>query len=732
MAMTDISRRTLLKGTGAALAMGSVSALTFNEWQQQEAHAAENTGNIVQKPSLCNACSNKCGFMATVKDGRLWTLKGLKDHPKSGGHLCGRGHGFAQLAYAEERVTEPLKRRDDGTFEAISWDQAMTEIGEKTKSIIAQYGPTAVSIVNDPRPSGKEYAKYFINSLGSSNIYTHGTSCDLSLASGYTEVIGAASFGADLGNAKMVVYIGRSFADGITPSGVMGIADAAEKGTKIVIVDPRLNSTGVFADQWIPIIPGTDLALLLAVAHVIISEDLYNHTFIEEQTSDFDKWAQVVTEYSPKWAQEITGVSAEVITTLAHDLAAAAPAAVIDASWHAAFGSCYFNSSDTARAVAMVNALLGNYNQKGGALMTGSPSAGAVDKTLFATPAAPKIARNDKKDYPLAQSGRGTALKVLEDAYDGVGHAAFFYNSNAMFGYSNPDAWAEGMKKVDLKVSIEVQMSETAMQCDYVLPECSYLERVELPEWIGGKKWFVGLRSQVLEVIHPNTKPCDEIFNLLMKACGTEDKYLHSAADLGRAQVEALGLNYDSLAEKGILPVDGSKFTYGSAPTWKTTTGKLQFYSAAYEAAGLDPLVRWVPPKIMPKQGEFRLVGGKQNIHSHTMTVNVAPLNAISREYDLERVWINADVAAEYGIKTGDLVEISNELATHQVHAFVTQRVRRECLFIPMHYGGKSPYLTNSYHYGLPINDYISFDTEPGTGANMNQENAVTLKKVNA
>ena len=219
---------------------------SLGAWQAEAAHA-EGSYERKEGASLCNGCSSKCGLVATTLGGQLFTLRGSDVHPYAKGTICGRGHGVAQIAYSDERLTQPMRRAADGSFEAIDWDTAFSEIGAKVKDILAKNGPEALAIVQDPRPSGKEYSKRFINALGSANIYTHGAACNSSKEAGFAQTIGTGNCAVDFGNSKMVVFIGRSYGDGIRPSSVQSLAAAADKGTRIVIVDPRLNNSGIFA-----------------------------------------------------------------------------------------------------------------------------------------------------------------------------------------------------------------------------------------------------------------------------------------------------------------------------------------------------------------------------------------------------------------------------------------------------------------------------------------------------
>lgn len=726
-----LSRRRFLQITGASAALASVGTLSFSKWSTEAAYAATPASDG-RAPTLCNGCSNKCGLWINTKNGRITTVEGIEDHPFSKGTVCARGHGFAQFTYAKDRITEPLKKMDDGSFQAISWEQAFSEIGQQVKDIKSKYGAESIAFIRDPRPNVNYYGQRFINALGSANWYTHGASCNLSLTAGYNSVLGN-SFSTDNGNAKMLMFIGRSYADGIRPSAVKGLADLAEsKKAKIVMVDPRYNSSCRFADQWVPILPGNDLAFVLGMCNVLITENLYNHDFVDQYVTGFDEFKAEVAKFTPDWASKKCGVPAETIATLAREMAKAAPAAAIEPSWRAAFGCAHKNSFETARAVAAFNALLGNFGQKGGALMTGSPSLGKLDATKFPAVPKPEGKRVGDAEYPLTVAGMGSAVAALDAAMKGKLHAFFFCQSNAAKGYAQPKKWAEGLEKTDLVVTIDVQMSETCMLSDYVLPECGYLERMEVPELLGGKTYAVALRAPAVEIVHPNTKPLEDIIGGLAKACDV-DKYFNFTIDeLVKAQLDSINVSMDDLLKKGVVPLEGSTFAYGQVPKFGTTSGKIELTSEKVGKAGLNPTITWIEPKAQPASDEFYFVGGKQSIHCHTQSVNIGSLINVSKTYNLERLWINADDAAKLGISEGDTVEISSSEHTGKVGAHVTELLRPGVVYTPTHYGCTSPYLTNAYGYGICMPDFVPFDMEPGTGATMSEEVTVKIRKVGA
>lgn len=733
MSENAITRRSFLAGAaGVATLTAGAGYLSFDAWGRAYADDTASKGETALVHTLCNACSTKCGFTAYVVDGRLTKLIGDADHPYAQGKLCARGYGYSQIAYSPDRLTDPLKKNDKGAFEAISWDQAYREIADKVKQIKGDDGAQALAIVQDPRPSGKYYSKRFMNALGSANVYTHGAACNLAKESGMTQAIGAGSYASDVANSKMTMFIGRSYADAIRPSSVRELQQAHENGAHIVLVDPRCNNSRVFADEWIPINPGTDLALVLAMSNVLITRGRYDKKFVAVHGVGFDEWAAAVADYTPQWAEGVTGIPADTIDRLAVEFAQAAPAASIEPSWRGAFGCSYQNSGETARAICLFNTLLGCWNQKGGALLTPSVSAGSLDKDMFPPVAKPEAKIMGAEEYPLALTSMGTNLYAAKMAKEGKIKGMFFYNSNMAAGYSNTKYLSEVLSKLDLCVAIDVQMSETAMLADYVLPDTSYLERTELPEFIGGVVPSVALRSQAIDKVHPSTKPVDEIFSELAHACGVGDSFKFGVEDLADAQLKSVGLSLDALRQTGTASFPAKAFAYGSTPKWKTPTGKVQFTSEACKEAGLSASPVWVEPLTMPVGNDFRLIGGKQAIHSHTQTANIEDLMQITKDYDLTRVWMNADKAAELGIADGDEVEISNDQHTGRCHVKVTQRINPTALYMPSHYGCSSPDQHTAYEVGLRQMDFVPFHLEPAYGAAMTQEALVTVKKVGA
>ena len=199
------------------------------------------------------------------------------------------------------------------------------------------------------------------------------------------------------------------------------------------------------------------------------------------------------------------------------------------------------------------------------------------------------------------------------------------------------------------------------------------------------------------------------------------------------AQLQTVGLSLAELQKKGTIAFPEKEYSYGKTPEWKTPTKKVQFASEACVAAGLPAGPAWLEPKVMPKEGEFRLVGGKQAIHTHTQTANIEPLMAITKQYGLDRIWMNADKAAEMGIEDGDLVEVSSSEHTGTTRVKVTQRI--EPGSIPIRRATTdAPPPTSTPPTAWACVRWTSFPSirAAHTGSAMTQEVVVTVKKAGA
>lgn len=720
--MSDgISRRSFLKLSLAAGALASAGTLpSFGQWQQ--ARAAEKDESRVV-PSICEMCGVKCGIMVTVLDGRVVKIDGQPQHPFSNGKLCARGNAGMRTLYDPDRLKQPLKRVGEGKFEPISWEKAYSEIGAKLRQLKDQYGPETLVWATHPE-SIYPLEQHWNSAFGSPNLTGHAPTCYSSRNVGYVPTYGGLP-SVDYGNVKYLITPGRNLIEGIHNAQVQKIVAAKANGAKLIALDPRMSNYAAWADEWLPIRAGTDGAFFLALTNVIIAEKLYDEAFVKERTAGFDELKAAVAQYTPGWAATITDIPSDTITRIARELAAAKPAAVIDPSWHAGTAGMYHNSVQGSRASACLNALLGNLGAKGGLVFSPAVKLGSPAGLLGPRPPEIKAGRWDGAGgdkWPLAK-GLGLIHTLPEKIERGEPYpikAVIVNHLNPVRSCPDSKRFIQALKKLDLVVAIDIQMSDTAYHAHYVLPESCYLERSDVVQVAGST---VALRQPAVQPLG-DTKDGSEILAGLALACGIGSNFGFNLDQYNDALLGPLGVSRERLRKEGAVKVDSRAPDYTKL---KTPSGKIELFSELIKKADGSPVPVWVPPLVQPKQGQFQLLHGHVAVHTHTTTENNAYLKALMPENEL---WINAAPAKALGIKSGDLVEVKSEVGAVRLKAKVTEAIRPDAVFMAHGFGGLSPIKKLAYKKGANHSELVPIRTAELSGAAAQCEVVVTVGKV--
>lgn len=737
MKKKGLTRRKFLIGTSAGgAALLAAPYLDFKSWATKEKAA----GEVKVTPTLCDACGNWCGINVYTKGGRIWKAEG---NPKAGnnqGRMCAKGHGFLHEVYNPDRIRSPLKRVGPNKFEKISWEQAYKEIGEKLLAIKEKHGPESIFWLSHPQANIK-LSQRFLTALGSPNQFSHASTCFLPRNMGWWLTIGKTKPSHDFENTRYILLIGRNPAAGLNLGQLRGMVKGRDGGAKIVVVDPRYSEAASLAHQWIRVRPGTDLALMLAVAHVMIKEDIYQKDFVEKYTEGFEEFAEEVKKFTPEWAEQKTTVPKEVIIQLAREMALAAPRALIHRGYHGAMGTQYKNSLQLVRSVACVNGLLGNFNQLGGLFYSPKPKLGKLDKAVHPTP--PKVkgpmadGSTDPDRYPLTPKGLGLTHAIPELAIRGILKAGFVYHTNPLRTCPNPKRVIEGYKKLDLLIGFDYVISETATICDYILPESFYLERddvVHTNHSIKSKQ--VAIRQPVVKPLY-DTKPLAQIIVELAPHLGIGEYFKFTLDEWNRAALAPLGVSLEQLKKEGVIDL-GDQWKPGG-PVFFTYSGKLEFVSSVMKDFGFPAIPTWEEPLVMPDPKDphsFRLIHGKQAHHTHTRTCNQPYLMEITTINDWGRIWIHPDRAKALRVKDGECLTISSSVGKGRVRAKVTEGVHPDCVFLPSAYGVFSRNMkfakTNGqggFGYGISYNDFLPTYFDPVLGHTMTNEVVVRVEK---
>jgi len=316
-------------------------------------------------------CPDTCAMLVSVRGGRAVEVRGDPGHPFTRGGLCVKVNNYVDKAYSPDRVLYPMRRtgpKGSGQFSRVSWEEALDEIAGRFRSAIAGHGPETVMPVSylgtEGILNGLNVGDPFFNKLGAT--ITERTYCDSGACTAYTMTIGATA-GVDPESLVHSRYILIWACNMISTNLHLWpfVAEAQRRGAKVVVIDPVRHRTAAHADWYIPIRPGTDGALALAMMNVIIGEGLTDEAYVRDHTVGYEELAGRVKDYTPEWAAEQTGIPAGDIRTLAREYATTQPSMIrigVAIERHAGGGQ-------TVRSIACLPALTGAWRRVGGGLL---------------------------------------------------------------------------------------------------------------------------------------------------------------------------------------------------------------------------------------------------------------------------------------------------------------------------------------------------------------------------
>jgi thiosulfate reductase/polysulfide reductase chain A len=697
MITKSIARRDFLKLSGLAGAAAGMGLVGMRHLGPLEARA----DGVVQDewiPTCCNMCGGTTGILARVYNGRVIKIEPNSCNPvglcnistdfaslkSTGARMCPKGNAGIMTQYDPDRVNQPLKRRPGtargaGVWDVISYDTAVAEIAAKLADIKATSGPEKVVWFTEDN-TAVPIQQSFCNVFGTPNFLQHSNLCDVARKFGFEKTLGNGRPLADFRNSKYMLIFGWNPLSATKWAHLPRIVlDGLANGAKLVLVDPRCSETAQkalqYGGQWLAIKPGTDGALALALANVIITENLFDADFVANWTVGFSQFSALVATKTPAWAAPITGITATVIQTVARELAATKPA-VVDA-WSGP--GQHMNGAEGSRAIAALAGLIGQVDKPGTLVLPGRKGPHFTVPPFVGTP-PPRVDRQNSTQYPFAHSS-GVYVEAREAMITGLPYqpkAAVFVMQNFIFSVPNTAKSLQALNNLELIVSVDTHLSETALMADYVIPGTTYLERYELlPQWVTFP--VVALRQPVVPPLF-GQKPEYEFVKDLALALGynsypfnvTYEKFMDDAL------ISGLGFG---LAELKAMPGatwigEETKYNKYLTAGFATPSGKFEFYSQQMLNKGLNALPDYVPTEDGPTTTyPLYIINWKEALHTHSRTMNNRWLMQFHGENEL---WININKAQTLGIGDGDMVTVENQYGTAQARAKVTRRIHTD------------------------------------------------------
>jgi anaerobic dimethyl sulfoxide reductase subunit A len=659
---------------------------------------------------------------AHVKDGKIIRFETDNgEQPQI--RACLRGRAYRQRVYSPDRLKHPLRRvgeRGEGKFERITWDEATNIVASELMRIKEAYGNSAIllapgagnqGMLHGPGPVGRMLLQFggFTRPWGGAS---YEGPLFASMAAYGT--IRTGNSRDDLFNSKFVIMWGWNPANTIwDPETSLTLAKVREKGIRIVAIDPRYtDSAATFAHQWIPIRPGTDAAMLIAMAHVIIKEDLHDQAFIEKYTVGFEKYRDYVlgTEdgeaKTPAWAEAITTVPADAITNLAREYATKKPAALI-AGWgpaRAAMGEQY------SRAANVLTAITGNIGINGGYASgfmrayssrerariggesKGSGSGNPVEKG--APPRKNSLYKLRGGTNPSSARIHGSRiydaiLKGRAGGYPADLKMAYVVASNWLNQHTDTNQGVKAFKALEFIVVHEQFMTPTAKFGDIVLPVNTFMERSDIaPPWLGSP-YYIYLNKAIDSLYE--AKSDLEICRLISEKLDLPDPMgdmpeddILRAISASRDDIE----DYDAMKRDGVLKIEipepivsfKEQIEDPENNPFPSLSGKIEIFCDHLEEMN-NPLIPPIPTYLPHSENYDSPLAAKyplQLLTSHYKTRAHSTWHNVPwmREIEPHSVWISPDDASSRGIEDGDLVDVYNDRGRIRIPAKVTERIK--------------------------------------------------------
>jgi len=636
-------------------------------------------------------CGGRCLLKVHIRDERI---AHISTENRKGLHIqaCPRGLAQESVVSHPDRLMQPLKRigaRGNGDFKPISWNEALDTIDEKIQCTISQFGTESLYFVTNTGSMAALHntptvTQRFFGLLGKCTTTWGDPSCEGALQSALA-TFGTAATGSTRDNllsSKSIILWGwNPLETRFGPDTIPYLARAKKAGIRIVCVDPRQNSTcHALADEWIPVKPGTDTALLIAMAYVMIEENLLDGRYIERYTHGFEKFHDYVTgatdgvPKSPDWAHPICGTPVESIVNLARDYAENKPASLI-AGWapgRTAFGEQFH------RAVSTLSAITGNMGIEGGYTAGGPDTVdmGFIDATLPVP---------DTRHHELHFTGLYDALLgQTAQAKHPECKLLYIVGCNLLNQNLNLNKGKQALMQVDFVVTHELFLTPTARYADIVLPVKHFFEGEDIGQPFIGGPYCIHM-SKILDA-PPGVKSDLEIFSEIAQRMGIDNYNDASDEEWLRTFLESESAfpNLETLRSAGTHEFEMERAHVAFREQienpdkypFPTPSGKVEIFSQRFAEMNIPAIPTYLPSWEGPKDPlvqkfPIQLVSPHSKVRANSQFDNIEPL----KKRGNDNLWMNAADAHQRNIQDGDAVQVFNQRGRMRTTASVTRRI---------------------------------------------------------
>lgn len=671
-----------------------------------------------ERRALCGICSAGCGVFVTYDDsGRIASVR--PDETAEIPVLCRLGETSPEIVYSRDRVLYPLRRlgpKGTHEFERITWDEAYEAIVSNLTKIKDESGPEAVAVytgsgsfelsfcdIFQPKDVAISSASSVLFPFGSPNTMGVGALCYVAFAMIAPHVtMGEMYFNmfSDYGQSDLILVWGTNPATDSPPTTLQALIEARQRGAEIVVIDPRRTQTvGLTGAEWVPIRPGTDGALALGLCNVIIAEELCDVDFVENWCHGFEEFTAYVQHYRPRVVEQITGIPADTVESLARRIAHARGASLAMYT-----GIEYSDSGVQAiRAVFTLWGISGNLDVPGGRCIGMKDNIFPINRSGYIkNPDLNRAIGTDRFPIYTHYRQEGHAISLPESVLEGKPYrirALILQAAHILISWPQAPIWKETLANLDFMVCVDRHLTADSAYADIVLPATTLYERESYMTY--GP--IFRLRERVIEPIG-EARDDVSIMADLARHLGYGHLYPQSEEEALRHVLEGSGFTLEDVREaggtvrspevmmeykkwaKGLLRPDGQ-------PGFDTPTGKFEIWSTILEEYGYDPLPVYRDPAEGPVSQpelaeEFPLIfnsGARVTTDFHAQHHSIASLIAERPE---PTVMLNSSDAAERHIQDGDRVLVRTVRGEIPLRAIVTDDIVRGAIEANMGGGG--------------------------------------------
>lgn len=625
------------------------------------------------KYSVCpHDCPDTCAWTVKLEKDKIHTISGDPAHPITQGVICEKARYYTERVYSPDRVLYPMKRtgpKGSGKFTRISWEEALQEITRQWKALIVQHGPESILPYSYAGTEGiinkASMDRRFFHKLGSSQLER--TICSAAGSVGYQMAYGA-SIGVnplDTEKARIIVFWGINVLETNIHQALIA-SRARQKGAKIIAIDVHRNKTAEWADEFYQILPGSDGALALGLAYIIVRDQLHDLVWIQNHVRGFEEFRAEFENYPPERVAKITGLPEEALVKLAHDYASIRPSFIRIGNGF----QHHDNGGMSTWAVACLPALTGAWQEQGGGLLKFNSGYFPLDKKAIERP---ELLNSPSRMVNMNQLGR--ALTRLTPPILSL----YVYNSNPAAVAPEQNLVVEGLAREDLFTVVHEQVwTDTVRWADIVLPATTQLEHSDLyiSYWHGILQWADPVISPLGE-----SKPNIEVFQELAQWMGFQEEcFQETAEDIAQLALntpywQKQGINLERLREERFIPVQMDEQPFISQKP-ATPSGKIELLSDKSRALGLSPVPTYIPlvegPESEDKRHPLTLISPP---HHLILNSTFAHMESIQSQWEGPQLEIHPDDAKCRKIENGDFVEVYNNRGICKLKATVRETV---------------------------------------------------------